>query len=222
MDWSALRTSKKILLGTTNRKKLLELNAHLKPRGFDLLTLSDLPPGIEIEETGSSFIENARIKATAQAIRHGLWAIGEDSGLCVPALGGAPGIYSARYSEDDPIDGPPSSSVADRATVDERNNNKLLTAMSNLSDSERSGYYVSAIVLSDPNGNVAIESQGECWGRILRERRGTQGFGYDPLFEVLEYHRTFAELGLNVKRAISHRSRALREFLRQLDANVDA
>lgn len=222
MDWTALRTNKRILLGTTNRKKLLELNAHLRPRGFDLLTLADLPQTNDVEETGKTFIENARIKATAQAMQHGLWAIGEDSGLCVPALGGAPGIYSARYSADGSQDGIPISSTSDRSSVDERNNNKLLAEMTHLSVPQRSGYYVSAIVLSDPRGNVAIESQGECWGRILHERRGTQGFGYDPLFEVLEYHRTFAELGLNVKRAISHRSRALREFLRQLDANLEA
>ncbi|MFM7930462.1 MAG: non-canonical purine NTP pyrophosphatase, partial [Pirellula sp.] len=89
-----MQSSKKLLLGTTNRKKLLELNAHLEPRGFELLTLSDVPSPIEVEETGSTFIENARLKAVAQSLEHRLWTIGEDSGLCVPALGGAPGIFS--------------------------------------------------------------------------------------------------------------------------------
>lgn len=216
IDWSSLQSTKKLLLGTTNRKKLLELNAHLEPKGFELLTLADLPRAIDVEETGSAFIENARLKAVAQSLEHGLWTIGEDSGLCVPALGGAPGIYSARYS----IEQDAKSDLLERAQIDQRNNDKLLRELAPVPDEKREAYYVSAIVLCDPLGNVAMEVQGECWGRIRHERRGSEGFGYDPLFEVLEYHRTFAELGLNVKRAISHRSRALREFLRQLDARL--
>ncbi|MFM8263891.1 MAG: RdgB/HAM1 family non-canonical purine NTP pyrophosphatase [Pirellula sp.] len=216
IDWSSLQSSKKLLLGTTNRKKLLELNAHLEPRGFELLTLSDVPSPIEVEETGSTFIENARLKAVAQSLEHRLWTIGEDSGLCVPALGGAPGIFSARYS----IEQDAKSDLLERWQIDQRNNDKLLRELATVPAEKRDGYYVSAIVLCDPMGNVAMEVQGECWGRIRHERRGSEGFGYDPLFEVLEYHRTFAELGLNVKRAISHRSRALREFLRQLDARL--
>jgi XTP/dITP diphosphohydrolase len=216
MDWSSLQQHKKLLLGTTNRKKLVELEAHLKPRGFELLTLSDLDSPLDVQETGSTFIQNARLKAQAQAIHHGLWTIGEDSGLCVPALGGAPGIYSARYSLADGS----GASDSDRGQIDQCNNDKLLAQMTDVSDAKRDAYYVSAIVLCDPSGTVAMEVQGECWGRILRARRGTEGFGYDPLFEVLEYHKTFAELGLNVKRAISHRSRALRQFLLQLDARL--
>jgi len=216
MDWSTLKESKKLLLGTTNRKKLIELNAHLQPRGFDLLTLADLPRVIDVEETGTTFLENARLKGVAQALEHRMWAIGEDSGLCVPALGGAPGIYSARYS----IEVGDNAISAERSVIDQRNNDKLLNELAAVPDTKRDAYYVSAIVLCDPQGSVALEVQGECWGRILRERRGTEGFGYDPLFEVVEYHQTFAELGLNVKRAISHRSRALREFLRQLEARL--
>jgi XTP/dITP diphosphohydrolase len=90
--------------------------------------------------------------------------------------------------------------------------------MENIPEPERFAYYVSTVVLSDPDGQIAIEANGECWGRILRHPRGNSGFGYDPLFEVPEYHRTFAELGLQVKRAISHRSRALRLFLTRFDA----
>ena len=216
IDWSSLKSSKRLLLGTTNRKKLVELNAHLLPRGFELLTLSDVSSSIDVEETGTTFLENAKLKAVAQAVHHGVWAIGEDSGLCVPALGGAPGIYSARYS----LEEGQSADVGERSTIDQRNNDKLLLQMDSVADSKRDAYYVSAIVLCAPQGNVAIEVQGECWGRILRQRQGTEGFGYDPLFEVVEYHETFAQLGLNVKRAISHRSRALREFLRQLDARL--
>ena len=216
VDWSSLKSSKKLLLGTTNRKKLIELNAHLEPRGFELLTLADVPSAIAVDETGSTFSENARLKAVAQSLEHRLWTIGEDSGLCVPALGGAPGIFSARYS----IEQEPKADPLERSQIDQRNNDKLLRELASVPDEKRQGYYVSAIVLCDPMGNVAMEVQGECWGRIRHERRGSEGFGYDPLFEVLEYHRTFAELGLIVKRAISHRSRALREFLRQLDAHL--
>lgn len=216
MDWSTLKNSKKLLLGTTNRKKLTELSAHLQPRGFDLLTLAEMPGFIDVEETGTTFLENAKLKGIAQAVAQELWTIGEDSGLCVPALGGDPGIYSARYS----LSPSQSADASVRSLVDQNNNDKLLREMESVPDHQRDAYYVSAIVLCDPAGNVALEVQGQCWGRILRKRRGTQGFGYDPLFEVVEYHQTFAELGLNVKRAISHRSRALREFLRQLDAKL--
>lgn len=192
-----------LLLGTSNRKKVIELEAHLIPRGFALKTPAHFSDVIEVEETGSTFIENARLKAIAQARARGMWAIGEDSGLCVPALGGQPGVISARFS------GP--------GATDQSNNEKLLACMSQIEDAKRSGYYVSTVVLSDPGGRIVLESSGECWGRILREPRGSAGFGYDPLFEVLEYHRTFAELGLHVKRAISHRSRALRKFLQDFD-----
>lgn len=198
--------NKVLLLGTSNRKKVIELEAHLVPRGFALKTPADFPDALEVEETGSTFIENARIKAVAQARARSLWAIGEDSGLCVVALDGQPGVISARFS------GP--------GATDQTNNAKLLAMMADLPDSQRDAYYVSTIVLCDPSGQIALEASGECWGRILRQPRGTAGFGYDPLFEVPEYHRTFAELGLQVKRAISHRSRALRAFLREFDSRI--
>ena len=199
----SLMKDRVLLLGTSNRKKVIELEAHLIPRGFALKTPADFSDVIEVEETGSTFIENARLKAIQQARSRGMWAIGEDSGLCVPALGGQPGVISARFS------GP--------GATDQSNNEKLLACMSQIEDSNRAAFYVSTVVLSDPEGRIVLESSGECWGRILREPRGSAGFGYDPLFEVLEYHRTFAELGLHVKRAISHRSRALRRFLQDFD-----
>jgi XTP/dITP diphosphohydrolase len=192
-----------LLLGTSNRKKVIELEAHLVPRGFALKTPTDFSDVLEVEETGATFIENARLKAIAQAVARGMWAIGEDSGLCVPAIGGQPGVISARFS------GP--------GATDQSNNQKLLACMADLEDPQRAAYYVSTVVLSDPDGTIVLEASGDCWGRILREPRGASGFGYDPLFEVPEYHRTFAELGLQVKRAISHRSRALRAFLRDFD-----
>jgi XTP/dITP diphosphohydrolase len=206
-ELSDLLNSRVLFLGTGNKKKIIELGQVLEPRGYRLKTPSDLPSQIEVDETGSTFLENAKLKAVAQAKHTGFWSIGEDSGLCVLALDGAPGIYSARYS------GPNGT--------DATNNALLLDRMANLPDSSRDAFYVSTIALADPSGVVHIEVSGECWGRILRAPRGEGGFGYDPLFEIPEFHRTFAELGINVKRAISHRGRSLRAFLARLD-NITA
>lgn len=202
-ELSDLLQSRTLFLGTGNKKKIIELEQVLAPRGYRLKTPGDLPSQIEVEETGVTFLENAKLKAIAQAKHTGLWSIGEDSGLCVVALDGAPGIYSARYSG--------------ASATDASNNALLLERMSHVPDDVRHAFYVSTIALADPSGKVHIEVSGECWGRILRNPRGDGGFGYDPLFEVQEFHRTFAELGLDVKRAISHRGRSLRAFLARLD-----
>ncbi len=191
-----------IVVGTNNRKKLIELRQLLEPLGISLQSLAEIPNAITVEESGSTFIENARLKASVQARHLDRWTIGEDSGLCVPALGGEPGVYSARYS-------------GEHAT-DESNNAKLLDKMSSLTGDQRRAYYISTIALSNPQGEIVIEASGQCWGRILSEYRGTGGFGYDPLFEIPEYHKTFAELGLTVKSVLSHRARALERFLRQM------
>jgi XTP/dITP diphosphohydrolase len=203
---TGLVESRTLLLGTSNRKKIIELVHLLEPRGFRLRTPSDFEDVLEVDETGDTFMANAQLKAVAQAKHRQVWAIGEDSGLCVPALQGEPGIYSARYA------GP--------GATDAHNNAKLLVKMAELPDHQRQAYYVSTMALSDPSGHVHIQAQGECWGRILRVPRGERGFGYDPLFEIAEYHLTFAEMGQGVKRAISHRARALRSFLARLDCLV--
>jgi XTP/dITP diphosphohydrolase len=191
-----------ILLATTNRKKIVELRPSFSDLGVELLSLSEMPNRMEVDETGSTFIENARLKAMAQAKHYGIPALGEDSGLCIPALGGRPGIYSARF--------------AGIGAGDEANNDLLLDEMQQLRGERREAYYVSTMSLSDAAGNILAEAEGRCWGRIIEARRGTGGFGYDPLFEIAEYHRTFAELGLVVKNVLSHRGRALRRFLPQL------
>lgn len=191
-----------IVVGSHNKKKLIELRELLEPLGWKLQSVGELPNALEVDETGTTFIENARLKASVQARHLGRWTIGEDSGLCVPALGGEPGVYSARYSGEN--------------ATDESNNRKLLEKMADLQGEARRAYYVSTIALADPSGQIVCEAQGQCWGRILNEYRGSGGFGYDPLFEIPEYHRTFAELGLVVKSALSHRARALRSFVSQL------
>lgn len=191
-----------LVLGSGNRKKLIELRLLLPEDQFSLQALSEIPNTIDVDETGTTFAENAELKATEQAQQLGRWVLGEDSGLSVDALDGAPGVYSARY--------------CGRHGDDEANNDKLLAELADVPDEKRTAHYSSYICLSDPNGKVRATASGTCSGIIRRERVGTAGFGYDPLFEIREYHKTFAELDLTVKRALSHRSRALRAFLPKL------
>ena len=191
-----------LVLGSGNPKKLLELRLMLPEQHFRLESLAEIPASIEVEETGDSFAENAKLKAVEQARHLGRWVLAEDSGLAVDALGGAPGVYSARY--------------AGRHGDDEANNDKLLAALEGVPREKRTARYHCEACLADPQGNVRLTSGGICSGLIRTQRSGNGGFGYDPLFEIPEYHRTFAELDLTVKRALSHRSRALRGLLPQL------
>jgi XTP/dITP diphosphohydrolase len=197
-----------LVLGTFNRKKALELVDLVAPFGVTIESLAEHPTAIHVVEDGNSFAANAALKATQQALRLNRWVLAEDSGICVDALGGAPGIYSARYSGE--------------TATDESNNVKLLAELAETPAANRSAHYVCHVTLSDPSGAVRAESEAICRGRIRREAVGASGFGYDPLFEVVEYHRTFAELGENVKGTISHRARAIRLFLPQLRALLKA
>ena len=188
-----------IVLGTRNLKKLAELVDLLAPCGIDVKTLADFPAAIDVDETGDSFTANAQLKAGQQAQRLGQWVLGEDSGLVVDALGGAPGIYSARFS------GP--------GATDASNNALLLEMLQGVPLDKRTAHYVCHAALADPGGAIRAESEGHCCGRILEQPSGSGGFGYDPLFEVIEYHRTFGRLSPAVKAAISHRSRAIRQLV---------
>jgi XTP/dITP diphosphohydrolase len=194
-----------LVLGTRNRKKREEIAEIIGDPGLELGDLNAWPNLPEVEETGTTFEENARIKAIAVAKGTGHWALGEDSGLVVPSLGGAPGVYSARY--------------AGAQGNDAANNSKLLAELDGFPDDNRGAYYVCTAALADPNGGVTAVVEGRCHGMIIREARGTRGFGYDPLFEILEYHQTFGELSARVKHALSHRGRALsklRPVLREI------
>lgn len=193
-----------LVLGTRNQKKRRELEDLVGPFGFELLTLDECDGAVEVEETGATFAENAALKASQQARALGQWVLGEDSGLAVDALDGAPGIYSARYAG------------ATGPEADEANNSKLLEALCDVPDARRGAIYVCHMALSDPQGVIRISCEATCRGRIAHERRGTGGFGYDPLFIIPEYHATFGELGPAVKKALSHRSRATQLFLPQL------
>ncbi len=191
-----------LILGTHNAKKLKELRELLPPDRLDLKTLAEVPGALEVEETGTTFRENAALKATQQAKHLKRWVLAEDSGLCVDALKGEPGVYSARF--------------AGKQGDDEANNNLLLERLLGVPWDQRGAQYECHICLSDPDGNARLEASGICRGRIRESRYGTGGFGYDPMFEVLEYHQTFGQLGAAVKRAISHRARALRIFIPQM------
>jgi XTP/dITP diphosphohydrolase len=194
-----------LVVGSRNRKKREEIVEILGDLGLELRDLTSWPDAPEVVEDGATFADNARKKAVELARHLGQWVLGEDSGLVVPALNGRPGVYSARY--------------AGKQGDDEANNDRLLAELAPLPDDRRAAYYVCTAALSDPQGEVRAVVEGRCHGVIIRERRGTGGFGYDPLFLIPEYHRTFGELSPRVKHALSHRARALaqlRPVLRKL------
>jgi len=192
-----------LVLGTRNRKKGLELAEFLAPLRIDVRTLEDFSDAVEIEEDGETFAANAAKKAVEQAQQLGQWVLGEDSGLVVDALGGAPGIYSARYAR-------PNASDAE-------NNRRLLKELGDVPLAERTAHYVCHAALADPNGAIRATAEGRCDGRIIFQPRGAAGFGYDPLFEIPQYGKTFGELGQPVKSAISHRAQALRDLIPKIE-----
>ncbi len=194
---------KTLILGTNNRKKGIELAELLTPFGIEVKTLADFSRKLDVVEDGATFIENARKKAVEQAKFLGEWVLGEDSGLSVDALNGEPGVYSARYAAKD----------GNENADDAANNRLLLRRLGDLPFEKRTAYYTCTAALSDPEGNLHAESEGRCGGRIRFDAVGTNGFGYDPLFEVVEYHRTFGELSPAIKRCISHRARAMRQII---------
>jgi XTP/dITP diphosphohydrolase len=191
-----------LVLGTHNKKKGQELRDLLDPHGVALKTLADFPGAIDVVEDGDSFAANAALKATQQARHLGQWVIGEDSGLAVDALDGRPGIYSARFAGEE--------------ATDLENNERLVEELRDVPLERRTAHYVCHITLSDPDGQIHVDCEDVCRGRIRSEPAGSAGFGYDPLFEVIEYHQTFGQLGAVVKSLLSHRARAMRRFLPQL------
>jgi XTP/dITP diphosphohydrolase len=184
----------RLVIGSRNKKKLEELQDLLGDLPIGLVDLSARPDVADVEETGQTFEENARLKAAIYAKAVVEWVLAEDSGLVVPALRGRPGVYSARYAG---IHGD-----------DAANNRKLLAELAPLPDDRRAAYYVCVAALAAPDGEVKSVTEGRCHGVIAKQTRGTGGFGYDPLFEIPEYHKTFGELSLRVKQALSHRARA--------------
>ena len=188
------------LIATHNKKKQAEMQRVLEPLGINVKTAEDL--GIElseVEENGTTFYENARIKALSGCKESGLPCIADDSGICVDYLNGGPGIYSARYSGGD----------------DEDNNDKLLSELEGIEKEKRTAHYACSISCCFPDGRE-LKAEGKCYGYIGFERQGTGGFGYDPLF--ITEKGCFGELSPEEKDEMSHRGNALRELKEKLEA----
>jgi XTP/dITP diphosphohydrolase len=177
----------KLVIASGNAGKIEEFRAYLADLGVTLILK---PDSIDVEETGTTFIENAHLKASQVAIATGEWAIADDSGLEVMALNGAPGVLSARYADTD----------SDRM-------NRVLSELSH--HSNREAQFVCAIAIASPDGAIVADAIGHCKGAIANAPRGNHGFGYDPIFLIPEFQQTFGEIPPEVKAKISHRAKAL-------------
>jgi len=195
------RRPDKIVLASSNAGKLKEIVGIISDLDFTVIPQSELGVS-DADETGSTFVENALIKARHAVDATGLPAIADDSGLCVDALDGRPGVYTARFA------GP--------GATDEQNNDRLLQELAGVPDERRGAAFRCVACFVMPGDGEPVIGEGEWRGRILRERRGDGGFGYDPLFLVPELGVSSAELGAKEKNARSHRGQALRELSRQL------
>lgn len=193
---------KEVIIATKNRGKAKEFESMFKSKGFQVKTLLDYPEIGEIEETGSTFEENAVLKAETVSKQLGKMVIADDSGLIVDVLDGRPGIYSARYAGEE--------------KNDEANMDKVLKELEGVRDNERTARFYCSLAVAFPNRPTLLFS-GTCEGLILKERRGTNGFGYDPIFYVVEKGKAMAELSPEEKNLISHRANALRKLEEQLD-----
>jgi XTP/dITP diphosphohydrolase len=201
----------RFVLATRNHKKGLEMIQLLRPDWepnprlgrLAVCTLEEFPEAPEVVEDADTFAGNARKKASETARALGTWVLADDSGLAVDALGGAPGVLSARY--------------AGGHGDDQANNQKVLAALASVAEPDRGAAFICSLAVADPNGAIRIETSGACRGRITHEPRGPRGFGYDPLFLIPEYHRTFGELSALVKHQLSHRSRAFAHLRPALD-----
>ena len=195
----------KIVAATNNRHKVVELSALFENTpGVELVTLKDVGFTDEIVEDGATFAENARIKALAVHNATGLPAVADDSGLCVDALGGEPGIYSARYAGENGENG-----------VDDANTEKLLSKLKDVPAAERTARFVSALCFIAADG-AETSAIGKVEGLITREKRGEGGFGYDPVFFYPPFGKTFGEASPEEKNAVSHRANAVLALKKKL------
>ena len=200
--------SKKLVLATRNLGKIHEFERMLDASGLhlEILGLADFPEMPDVDETGSTFAENALLKAEQIAAYTGLPALADDSGLCVDALGGAPGIFSARW--------------AGEHGNDQANLEKVLREIQSAEDPSMAAHFTCAVALVVPGSDgvdlTVVIREGEIHGQIILEPRGSHGFGYDPIFQPTGYQQTTAELSPEIKDEISHRGRALRAILPEL------
>jgi XTP/dITP diphosphohydrolase len=185
-----------LVVATGNPGKLKEIQDYLTPLGWELQLK---PAELEVEETGTTFAENAALKASQVAKVTGQWAIADDSGLEVAALHGAPGVYSARYG--------PTDAACIARLLQELDGNL-----------NRSARFVCSMAIAQPNGAIVLQAEGCCPGEILLAPQGTGGFGYDPVFYIPDLNLTFAEMSAEHKRSISHRGQAFAALIPQLQA----
>lgn len=190
-----------LVIASGNAGKVREFSALLADLGLDI---QPQPEGLDVEETGSTFAENARLKAVAVARATGAWALADDSGLSVDALNGGPGVHSARYADND------GARIARLLQeLDEANRGATIA--------NRQAHFAAALALADPSGTIRLEVEGRCPGVILDAPRGTGGFGYDPVFLVPEAGLTFAEMPHALKAKLGHRGRAFAQLAPALE-----
>jgi XTP/dITP diphosphohydrolase len=203
---------KKLVIASANPGKLREFRQMLEPLGYEIVPQAEL--GIaEAEEPHATFVENALAKARHASGQSGLSAFADDSGICAAALGGKPGVHSARYAHDGTVAG----EAIPRELQDERNNAKLLAALEGFAD-RRAHYYCVIVMVRGPDDPEPLIAEGRWYGEVTAERRGSNGFGYDPYFYLPSFKCTAAELEPIVKNRISHRGHALRELIARLEA----
>lgn len=196
-----------LLIATGNAGKIREFREMLGSERFTWHDLAERGDKQPVEETGRTFRANACLKASQYAMRHRMWALADDSGLEVDALGGKPGVTSARWAE-----------LNGTGRGDADNNKTLLQQLENIPDAARSARFVCVLALADPAGRVILTARDTIEGSILRSPRGKNGFGYDPLFYVAESGKTTAELAPEEKHRISHRGKALRRMRELMEA----
>ena len=194
----------RVVVATKNQNKVKEITEVLSPLGLEVVSQTDAGIDVDVEETGDTFEINARLKAKAVAMRCDDCVLADDSGLCVEALGGRPGVYSARY--------------AGEGAPDSKKIEKLLSELEN--EDNRKAKFVTSMAFIFPDGNEII-TMGEVYGKIIDAPRGDNGFGYDPVFLSDELNKTFAEATLQEKNEVSHRSRALAKLYDELSNVVD-
>ncbi|RBP04325.1 XTP/dITP diphosphatase [Rossellomorea aquimaris] len=189
--------TKRVIIATKNRGKAKEFQHMFAPYGYEVQTLLDLPHIEDVEETGETFEENAILKAETVAQELGVLVIADDSGLAIDALEGRPGVYSARYAGEE--------------KSDEANMDKVLSELESVEETHRTARFHCVLAIADPNGETRTVT-GTCEGMILQEKRGTNGFGYDPIFYVPTLQKSMAELSQDEKSQISHRGNALKKL----------
>jgi XTP/dITP diphosphohydrolase len=197
-----MRPIERLLVATKNQGKVAEFRELLNAQRVSVEDLCDGRGSPHVEEIGLSFLENAQLKARSYASYFKVWSLADDSGLAVDALDGKPGVHSARWAE-----------MHDAGKGDADNNALLLKQLDAVPDEKRTGRFLCALALADEAGRIVLTCQGSVEGRILREPRGTNGFGYDPLFFFEHLGKTTAELTSDQKHAISHRGQAMRRMV---------